>query len=76
MNQSLSDDPQIAQRKQGDELRCVLGQPSVARLAVAKLALDHPKRMLHLGAHTGLEFFHPLFERPDGRLDLERLTFE
>ena len=47
--------PQIGQRKQGGDLRRILLEPPVAGLHVAKLALDHPKRMFHLGANTGLE---------------------
>ena len=47
--------PQIAQRKQRDQLRRVLGQPFVAHLGKAELTFDHPKRVLHFGAHTGLE---------------------
>ena len=50
--------PSIGQSKQGDQLRRVLLQPTVARFDIAKLALDHPKRMLHLGTDTGFGFFN------------------
>ena len=43
---SFSHHPQIAQCKQRDELHCILYQATVASLAVSKLTLDHPKRML------------------------------
>ena len=41
-------------------MRRVLGQPPVTRLAVPELTLDHPKRMLHLGADAGLELFNSI----------------
>ena len=34
----------------------------ITHLDVAELALDHPKRMLHLGTDTGLEFLGLLNE--------------
>jgi hypothetical protein len=34
----------------------VLGPTPVIRLAMPKLALDHPRRVLDLGRDTGLEF--------------------
>lgn len=49
--------PQIAQCKQRDQLRRVLGQPFVAHPGKAELTLDDPKRALDLGMHTGLELF-------------------
>lgn len=49
--------PQVGERKQGLQLGGVLGQTPVADLGVAKLALDHPKRMFNLGADAGLGFF-------------------
>lgn len=54
-HQIMARHPQIGQRKQGGDLRRILLESAVAGLHVAKLALDHPKRMLHLGANTGLE---------------------
>lgn len=48
--------PHIGQRKQGGDLRRVLGQPFVAHLHKAKLALEHSKRMLHLGTNASLQF--------------------
>lgn len=46
--------PQIAQRKQRHQVGRVLGQPSVLDLHEAKLALDDPKRVLHLGPDADL----------------------
>lgn len=46
--------PQIGQCKQRHQLRRVLGQPFVAHLGETELALDHSKRVFHLGAHAGL----------------------
>ena len=39
----------IRKRKQRDELRSVFLQPAITHLGVAELALDHSKRILHLG---------------------------
>lgn len=47
--------PQIAQREQRLQLRRVLGQSPVAHFHMPELALDHPKRVLHLGAHTRIQ---------------------
>lgn len=47
--------PKIIQGKQRDQLSGVLGQPFVAYLGKAKLALNDSERMLHLGPHPGLE---------------------
>ena len=47
---------QITQRKKHIELCIVLGNPLVARLLILEDVLDHMKRMLNLGANTGLEF--------------------
>ena len=55
--------PQIRQRKQRDELGGVLLQTAVANFHIAELAFEHSKRMLHLGADTGIDrlgLFHPL----------------
>ena len=40
----------------------------ITHLDVAELALDHPKRMLHLGTDTGLEFLGLLNESALGRV--------
>src|SRR5690606_6833030 len=45
LHQPLPRHPQIRQRKERDELRCVLRQSAVSHLREAELALDHPKRM-------------------------------
>lgn len=47
--------PQIAQREQRLQLRRILGQSPVAHFHMPKLALDHPKRVLHLGAHSRIQ---------------------
>ena len=49
--------PQIAQGKQRDQLRRVLGQPFVTDLGETKLAFDDSEGVPHLGPHTGLELF-------------------
>jgi len=49
--QCLARHPQIRQREQRPQLHGVLVQPSVAHLHIPELALDHPKRVLDLGAH-------------------------
>ena len=65
--------PDVGQRKQRNELCSIFGKPPVADLGVPELALDNPKRMLHLGPHAGLELFGLFVERAPG-LMLLRLT--
>lgn len=60
LKNSLPGHPQIAQRKQRDQLRRVLGQAPVAHLHETELALDHPKRTLHLGPDAGLDLLQLL----------------
>jgi hypothetical protein len=47
--------PQVREREQRLELRGVLLEPTVAHLREAELQLDHPDRMLDLGANARLE---------------------
>jgi len=51
--QPSSNQKQVAERKQREELRTVFGQPTVAGLHMAELALENAERMLDLGAHHG-----------------------
>jgi len=46
--------PQIRQREQCHQLRGVLRQTPEARLHITELALDHPERVLDLGANLRL----------------------
>jgi hypothetical protein len=46
-----------------DGLRRVLLQSPIARLDGAELALDHPKRMLHLGSHAVRQVLHLVQQR-------------
>ncbi|MNR32504.1 hypothetical protein D3C85_1500970 [compost metagenome] len=58
--------PQVRQGKQRHHLSGVLGQAPEAHLGVTKLTLDHPERMLGLGANLGLgllDFTHRLVQR-------------
>ena len=73
LHKPASDHPDVGQRKQRDELRGILGKPPVAHFEVTELALDNPKRMLHLGAHAGFELFGLFVQRAPGRV-LLRLT--
>ena len=57
LHKSLPHHPQVREHKQGEELRRVLGQASVANFGVTKLALDNPKRVLNLGTDAGFELF-------------------
>ena len=43
LNNSFSHHPQVAQRKQRDQLRRVFDQAPIPSLAIAELALDHPE---------------------------------
>src|SRR4030042_6868919 len=66
-NQAFPRHPQIAQGKQRDQLRGVLGQATVAHLDEAELTFDHPERMLNLGPDAGfdlLELFDQLMTAP------------
>lgn len=57
LKNSPSGHPQIAQGKQRDELRRILGQATVSDLAEPELAFDDPERVFHFCPHTGLELF-------------------
>ena len=57
LNNSFSHHPQVAQRKQRDQLRRVFDQSPIPSLAVAELALDHPEGVFHLGPNAGLDLF-------------------
>ena len=57
--------PQVGQRKQRVELRGVFLEPAVAHLDVAELALNDPKRLLHLGPDAGLDSLHWVDESID-----------
>ena len=68
--------PQVRQREQHLQLRRVLGQPPVAHLGESKLALDHPKRVLHPRAQARLGplvgFQHPAHVAAPQRTALTR----
>lgn len=68
--------PQVAQREQRDDLRRVLGQPPVAHLGVAELPLEHPERVLNLGADACLPLLQSqgLKVRRDERVELPALA--
>jgi hypothetical protein len=66
LNNSFSSHPQVAQGKQREQLRRVLGQPFVANLGETELTLDHPKRMLDLGANAGFDLFQFILEGVTG----------
>ena len=72
LNNSLSGHPQVAQGKQRDQLRRVLGQPFVAHLGKTELALDNAKRVLYLGAHAGLELLGLVQQTGPRRLLVQR----
>ena len=55
LNHSFSHHPQVAQRKQCDQLRRVFDQVPIPSLAIAKLALDHPQEVRHFGPNAGLD---------------------
>ena len=54
-DQSVARHPQIAQGEQRVQLGGVLRQSALADLHVPELALDHPKRMFHLGTDARLD---------------------
>ena len=49
---------EVGQREQHVPLRSVLRQAAIAQLDVAELALDHPERVLDLGADARLDVLH------------------
>ena len=55
LNNSFSHHPQVAQRKQRDQLRRVFEQAPIPSLAIAELAFDHPEGVFHLGPNAGLD---------------------
>src|SRR5229473_5338307 len=48
---SAADEVQIGERKQRKHLRAILGDPAIAHLAIAELALHDTEDVLHFGAH-------------------------
>ena len=74
LNNSFSSHPQVAQGKQREQLRRILGQPFVANLGEAELALDHPERVLDLGANAGLDLFQFVLEGVTGFGFVQRFT--
>jgi len=73
LHKPASGHPDVGQRKQRDDLCGVFGKTPVTHFDVSELALDNPKRMLHLGAHAGFELFGLFVQRAPGRV-LLRLT--
>ncbi|KPY96270.1 hypothetical protein ALO43_200547 [Pseudomonas tremae] len=65
IQQSFSHHPQIGQRKQRGLLRSVFQQASEAYFRITKLALDHSKRMLNLGAQLSFRVFDFATHAPD-----------
>jgi hypothetical protein len=57
LNNSFSHHPQVAQRKQRDQLSRVFDQAPIPIFAIAKLAFNHPKVALHLCRDAGLDLF-------------------
>ena len=51
--QPPSDEEQVAEGEQGEELRAVLGEATVAGLEVPELALEHPERVFDARPHLG-----------------------
>jgi hypothetical protein len=55
LNHSFSHHPQVAKRKQRDQLRRVFDQAPIPSLAIAELAFDHPEGVFHFGPSAGLD---------------------
>ncbi len=53
---------QVGQAEQREQLRLVLGQPPVTRLAVLEQVLDDVKRMLDFGPQARLDLFDPFLQ--------------
>ena len=67
--------PPVREHKQGEGLRRVVLQSTVAKLGMTKLALDNPKRVLHRGADTGFELFDSIRYGAQLNLFMQCLTF-
>jgi len=67
LHKPASGHPDVGQRKQRDELCGVFGKPPLAHFDVTELALDNPKRMLHLGPHAGLDLLGWFVQCAPGR---------
>ena len=74
LNNSCSSHPQVAQGKQREQLHRVLGQPFVPNLGETELTLNHPKRMLDLGANAGLDLLQFILEGVTGFGFVQRFT--
>src|SRR3546814_12881743 len=59
--QPSSRHPQVRRGEQHEHLRGVLRQAAITHLGVAKLPLDHPKRVLHPRPHLGFEMLQALY---------------
>jgi hypothetical protein len=68
LQKPASGHPDIRQREQRHELRCVLLQPAIAHLDVSELTLIYAKRMLNLGSYAGLELFCLFVQGAPGRV--------
>ena len=66
--------PEIGEREQCVQLRRVLHQPSVAHLHKPELALDHTKRVLHLGSDARLHMLKLVHNRAHGRTFVQRFA--
>ena len=55
LNNSFSHHPQVAQRKQRDQLRRVFDKAPIPSLAIAELAFNYPEGMFHFGPNAGLD---------------------
>lgn len=71
---SFTRHPQVRQHKHHQQLAGVLSQPPVTRLTMPKLALDDPKRMLHLGPDAVLEFFQLVTQSVAGFVFVQRFA--
>ena len=74
LKNSPSCHPQMAQGKQSDQLRRVLGESFVANLGEPKLAFDDPERVFHFGPYTGLELLSHIRQGSQLRLFIQRST--
>lgn len=72
VEQSLARQPQVGQGKQRHELRAVLGQPAIVRLAVAKEVLDDVKGVLGLGTNASLDALELSEHRSHRALSFQR----
>ena len=73
--QASSREVEVGKRHKAEHLGLVFGQPAIARFAIAELAFDDAKHMLHFGPHNAMFFLLCRFCEADKTRPGLRLSF-